>query len=104
MARWSPPTTVSTTSSAPSPTITGAWAPVVADGQLVGIISARDAMDAYRRALAGNVRQVRGVGASEGVLLEGSLPADSPLAGAAPSCEADWPRGVVVVAVRAASG
>jgi CBS domain-containing protein len=74
------------------------WAPVVADGHLVGIISTRDAMDAYRRALAGNVRQIRGVGAS-GALLEGSLPADSPLAGGT-IMEAHWPKDVVVVAIQ----
>ena len=74
------------------------WAPVVADGRLVGIISTRDAMTAYRAALAGNVRQVRGLGAG-GVLLEGDLPAASPLVGHTVA-EAGWPRGVVVVAIQ----
>ncbi len=74
------------------------WAPVTADGQLVGIISTRDVMTAYRRALAGNVRQIRGVGA-HGELLEGGLPAGSPLAGRT-IMEAGWPKDVVVVAVQ----
>jgi H+/Cl- antiporter ClcA len=74
------------------------WAPVVADGRLVGVISARDAMSAYRAALAGNVRQVRGLGAG-GVLLEGSLPPASPLVGHTVA-EAGWPRGAVVVAIQ----
>ena len=75
-----------------------AWAPVVADGKLVGILSARDVMRAYRRGLAGNVRQVRGLG-DEGVLLEATLAAESPLVGQTIG-EAGWPRGVVVAAVR----
>jgi CIC family chloride channel protein len=74
------------------------WAPVTSDGQLVGVISTRDAMDAYRRALAGNVRQIRGVGA-HGALLEGSLPTGSPLAGGT-VMEAHWPKDVVVVAIQ----
>jgi chloride channel protein, CIC family len=73
------------------------WAPVVADGKLVGILSARDAMAAYRRALAGNVRQVRGLGA-DGVLLAADLTERSPLAGKTVASVA-WPRQVVLVAV-----
>ena len=38
-----------------------AWAPVVAEGRLVGILSTRDALAAYRSALAGNVREIRSV-------------------------------------------
>lgn len=74
------------------------WAPVVADRRLVGIISGRDAMAAYRRALAGNVRKVRGLGEG-GVLLEGALSEGSPLAGRS-IAEAGWPRDVVVVAIQ----
>jgi len=74
------------------------WAPVVADGQLVGIISTRDAMAAYRKALAGNVRQVRGL-SQGGVLLEGDLAEGSPLIGRS-IAEAGWPRDVVVVAIQ----
>jgi CIC family chloride channel protein len=73
------------------------WAPVVAEGKLVGILSARDAMTAYRRALAGNVRQVRGVG-GEGVLLTAVLSDGSPLVGHAVS-DAPWPRDTVLVAI-----
>jgi len=75
-----------------------AWAPVVADGKLVGILSARDAMAAYRRALAGNVRQVRGLG-SDGILLAADLTERSPLAGKTVAGVA-WPRQVVLVAVQ----
>ncbi|HET7180892.1 MAG TPA: chloride channel protein [Candidatus Limnocylindrales bacterium] len=73
------------------------WAPVVADGRLAGIISARDAMTAYRRALAGNVRQVRGLAAG-GVLLESDLPDGSALIGTS-IAKVRWPREVVVVAI-----
>jgi len=73
------------------------WAPVVADGRLVGVLSARDAMTAYRRALAGNVRQVRGLGAG-GVLLEADLAASSSLVGRAVA-EVPWPRDCVLVAI-----
>lgn len=74
------------------------WAAVVDNQRLVGIISARDAMTAYRRAVAGNVRQVRAVGA-DGVLLEGPLPAGSPLAGRTLS-ETRLPRDLVIVAIQ----
>ncbi|HEX5450793.1 MAG TPA: chloride channel protein, partial [Candidatus Limnocylindrales bacterium] len=37
------------------------WLSVVQDGRLVGILSVRDIVAAYRRALAGNIRQVRGL-------------------------------------------
>jgi Trk K+ transport system NAD-binding subunit len=70
----------------------------VSGDQLVGIISARDAMAAYRRALAGNVRQVRGMGAS-GVLLEGVLAERSPVVGKALK-DAGLPRDVVLVAIQ----
>jgi CIC family chloride channel protein len=73
------------------------WAPVLADGKLVGILSARDAMRAYRRALAGNVRQVRGLGAG-GVLLEVDLAASSALIGSSVAA-AGWPADVVLVAI-----
>lgn len=73
------------------------WAPVVADGRLVGVLSARDVMTAYRRALAGNVRQVRGLGAG-GVLLEADLPPGSSLVGRTVA-EIAWPRECVLVAI-----
>ncbi len=73
------------------------WAPVVGDGRLIGILSARDVMNAYRTALAGNVRQVRGLG-SGGVLLESDLQESSPLVGATVASAA-WPPEVVLVAI-----
>jgi CIC family chloride channel protein len=76
------------------------WAPVVADGRLVGVLSARDVMAAYRRALAGNVRQVRGMRA-DGVLIEGVVGEHSPLAGRAIAA-AQLPRDSVLVAVERA--
>jgi CBS domain-containing protein len=74
------------------------WAAVVSSDRLIGIISARDAMAAYRNALAGNVRQVRGLGAA-GVLLEGVPTAGSPLIGKALK-DAGLPRDVVLVAIQ----
>ena len=50
------------------------WAPVVSGGRLVGVLSVRDAMAAYRVALSGNVRQVRGLRAG-GVIIEAEIPA-----------------------------
>ena len=73
------------------------WAPVLADRHLAGILSARDVMGAYRRALAGNVRQVRGLGAG-GVLLEADLPESSALVGSSVAA-AGWPHDVVLVAI-----
>jgi hypothetical protein len=76
------------------------WIPVTSDGRLVGILSTRDAMTAYRRALAGNIRRIRGL-EGEGVLLEGELPAGSPLIGAA-IANAGLPPDVVVVGIQRA--
>ncbi len=73
------------------------WAPVVEDAELVGIISARDAIAAYRRALNDNVRKVRGLSAG-GALVEGQLAEHSPLAGHELR-EAQLPTGLVIVAV-----
>jgi chloride channel protein, CIC family len=73
------------------------WAPVLASSQLVGVLSAHDAMSAYRRALSGNVRQVRGLGAG-GVLLEADLPPSSPLVGRTVAT-ARFPSNVVLVAI-----
>lgn len=74
-----------------------AWAPVVADGRLAGILSARDVVSAYRRALAANVRQVRAVG-STGALVEAEVGPSSVLAGQAIAATA-WPRDTVVVSI-----
>ena len=73
------------------------WAPVVADDRLAGIISARDVVSAYRRALAANVRQVRGLG-STGALIEAEIGPASVLAGSAVAAAA-WPRDTVLVSI-----
>ncbi len=73
------------------------WAPVVEDGQLIGIVSARDAIAAYRRALADNVRQVRGLSAG-GALVEGHISEHSAVAGHELR-NAGLPDGVVMVAL-----
>jgi CIC family chloride channel protein len=73
------------------------WAPVVSGGRLVGILSVRDAMTAYRTALNGNIRQVRGLRAG-GVIIETQITDGSPLAGRLVS-EVTWPREAVLVAI-----
>jgi chloride channel protein, CIC family len=73
------------------------WAPVVSGRGLVGILSVRDAMDAYRGALHGNVRQVRGLRAG-GVIVEAEIEAGSALAGRSVA-DIPWPKGVVAVAI-----
>ena len=73
------------------------WAPVMADGRLAGIVSARDVVAAYRRALAANLRQVRSVG-STGALVEAEVGPESPLAGSAVATTA-WPRDTVLVSI-----
>ncbi|MGD0861899.1 MAG: chloride channel protein [Candidatus Limnocylindrales bacterium] len=73
------------------------WVPVVADGQLAGVLSTRDVVAAYRRALAANVRQVNLIG-STGALLEVEIGAGSVLAGK-PVAEAPWPRDSVLVSI-----
>ena len=73
------------------------WAPVVAGGRLAGVLSIRDAMSAYRTALNGNIRQVRGLRAG-GVIIETQVAGGSPLAGRLVS-EITWPREAVLVAI-----
>jgi CIC family chloride channel protein len=73
------------------------WAPVLSTGRLVGVLSVRDAMTAYRTSLAGNVRQVRGLRAG-GMIIETAVTADSVLAGRRVS-EISWPAASVLVAV-----
>jgi CIC family chloride channel protein len=73
------------------------WAPVVDEGRLVGVLSARDVIRAYRTALAGNVRRVRGVGPA-GSLVEADLPAGSPLVEATVAAAA-LPRDCVLVSI-----
>ncbi|HJP70968.1 MAG TPA: TrkA C-terminal domain-containing protein, partial [Candidatus Limnocylindria bacterium] len=73
------------------------WAPVTGGGRLIGILSAGDAMQAYRRALAGNVRQVRRMGG--GSIVEARLGARSPVVGRTVA-DAGLPRSVVLVAIQ----
>jgi CIC family chloride channel protein len=73
------------------------WAPVEADGQLAGILSARDTLSAYRQALSANVRRVRSVGQT-GSMVEAEIGTGSVLAGKHVS-EAAWPRDSVLVSI-----
>jgi H+/Cl- antiporter ClcA len=73
------------------------WAPVVAGGRLVGILSIQDAMEAYRNALSGNVRQVRGL-RTGGAIIETQIAAGSALDGELVSV-VPWPREAVLVAI-----
>ncbi len=73
------------------------WAPVVSGGRLIGVLSVRDAMTAYRTALNGNIRQVRGLRAG-GVIIETQIVGGSALAGRLVSGVA-WPREAVLVAI-----
>ncbi len=73
------------------------WAPVVAEGTVVGILSTRDVMSAYRQALAGNVRKVRGI-TSGGVMLESLVAAGSPLQDRRVA-DIPWPSGALLVAI-----
>ncbi len=73
------------------------WAPVASGRTLTGILSFRDAIAAYRAALNGNVRQVRGLRA-DGAIIETEVGAGSGLAGRR-IADVPWPRKAVVVAV-----
>ena len=73
------------------------WAPVVSGGRLAGVLSVRDAMTAYRAALNGNIRQVRGLRAG-GIIVETEVASGSPLAGRVVS-DVAWPQQAVLVAV-----
>jgi Trk K+ transport system NAD-binding subunit len=66
----------------------------------VGFLSVLDAMAAYRTALRGNIRQVRGLGAG-GVIIETEIASGSALAGRHVS-EIAWPREAVLVAIERA--
>ena len=57
------------------------WVPVVTDGRPVGVLSLQDAIHAYRKALSGNVRQVRGL-RTDGHIVEATVVKGTPLAGA----------------------
>jgi CIC family chloride channel protein len=73
------------------------WAPVRRDGELVGRITVRDMVAAYRTALQRSVRRAAALPASAS-LFEARLAAASPLAGRTLS-EAKLPRDTLVVAV-----
>ncbi len=73
------------------------WAPVVADERLIGILSSRDILAAYRRGLAGNVRQIRNVG-EHGALIDAEIPAASGLAGVTVA-QVPWPRDAILVSI-----
>lgn len=73
------------------------WVPVLDGRRLCGILSTRDVMSAYRRALAESVRQVRGP-APGGVLLAAELAPGSALVGRSVA-EVAWPRDVIVVGI-----
>ncbi len=74
------------------------WAPVVSHGgQLAGILSVRDAIGAYRSALSGNVRQVRGLRGG-GIIVEAEVRSGSVLAGQTVA-EIAWPKDTVLVSV-----
>ncbi len=78
------------------------WAPVTSGRRLTGVLSVRDAIAAYRSALHGNVRQVRGLRA-DGVIVETEISLGSPLAGRRVA-GVPWPRDVVLVAVERNDG
>jgi chloride channel protein, CIC family len=78
------------------------WAPVTRDRRLTGVLSVQDAISAYRSALHGNVRQVRGLRA-DGVIVETEISIGSPLAGRKVA-KVPWPRDVVLVAVERNDG
>ncbi len=73
------------------------WLPVVDAGRLIGVLSVRDVMAAYRRAMQGNVREVRGPG-EDGTIVEATLAQGSPLVGASIAA-VRWPRDSVAVAI-----
>ena len=78
------------------------WAPVVSGGRLTGVLSVKDAMEAYRGALRGNVRRVRGLRAG-GNIVEAEILPNSYLAGL-PVAQVDWPRDAVLVAIERKDG
>ena len=74
------------------------WGPVEEDGRYVGVLSTRDVLTSYRRALAGNVRRMRSVGTSKGTMVEADVAPGSALVGVKVS-RAPWPRDTVLVSI-----
>jgi len=74
------------------------WAPVVAGDRLVGILSIRDIVAAYRRALAGNVQRIRDADSGGGAFVDAELDVSSPLVGSSVA-RIPWPRQAILVSV-----
>ncbi len=73
------------------------WVPIAGAGGLVGILSIRDVLEAYRRGLAANVRRVRSIDPG-GSLIESEVGPGSSLAGSTVA-DAPWPRNSLLVSV-----
>jgi chloride channel protein, CIC family len=74
------------------------WVPVADDGHLIGVLSVRDVMRAYRRAMKGATGQLRGT-SDAGTVVEATLAAGSVLVGRS-IADVPWPRDAIVVAVQ----
>jgi chloride channel protein, CIC family len=74
------------------------WGPVEADGRLVGVLSSRDILTSYRRALAGNVRRMRSVGSNAGSIVEADIAPGSVFVGTTVAT-APFPRDTVLVSI-----
>jgi len=74
------------------------WCPVEEDGRYIGVVTTRDVLTSYRRALAGNVRRMRSVGASKGTMVEADVAPGSALVGLRVD-RAPFPRDAVLVSI-----
>lgn len=74
------------------------WVPVADDGRLIGVLSVRDVMHTYRRAMRGATGQLRGAD-DNGTIVEATIAPGSTLAGAS-IASVPWPRDAVVVTVQ----
>jgi chloride channel protein, CIC family len=74
------------------------WGPVEEDGRYLGVLTTRDVLTSYRRALAGNVRRMRSVGTSKGTMIEADVAPGSALVGLKVA-RAPWPRDTVLVSI-----
>ena len=73
------------------------WAPVVAEDRLVGILSTRDALAAYRRRWPPtSVRSA--LSRPGGAMIEAEIGPGSPMAGSSRCCDG-WPRDAILVSV-----